>query len=768
MEATMRVWILVLALGALCFSSAQSVLVVYPFEDQGDYTLGTLVADAVATAFEASDTLVFGPDLVNSALPPMWVPSGFLSLTRLTNDYDMFELSGAQLLQGAFQADLAVTGGLSNGDAGTTLTLYLATSERTTRRAFTADFGDYDRLARFAIATITEFGFIPRYSAAYHMNDRFEELVFSPLLFALTNSDTASAKRIAQRELNSSDVAIMNRARTLAQATLGTDDSEHGRWRHVFNRLNAGDVPDAELAEEFLALAEHTASSNVALLWAALLYLSDGNEDAATRLLTRFDMSYPYARQVARTFLFHESSRGVDTYSLLDWFGPLDGLDMAGLFVTSAAAFDIGTAEFEAIVAGELARTAPYLSWAFEQHSFAAFDMNDALTAASVLAAAVEVQPDSALFWTNLGWAYYLLGNLAGTITASQTAIELPDASEVPYYNLGLANAVQNNFDDAYDAYINALSFGIGVHEASLEDLVEARELYPESAGVAFFLGFLAQEDGQRGLAGEEFERFLAFPEQDALWQPYRSYAEERLTALNAPPAAIVIEPNFALHLGVLGSATTTFHPGDAVAPVFELTTPGFELPRAVELAVNLLYEGGIVYEVTYPGTLGIPEGAVGYVIDDLSFTLDRNLPAGAYNLELVVLGDADQQAAATVSLELMGSMDPHRVLFSHNVQLLGLESGRWLNTEATLKNTDTLVRTYLADIALVIDEASNVIPYVDGGRFAGLTGGEAFAQTSESDVLDFLTWLADSPDYYEHQVMFVDVYADWVINGTP
>lgn len=770
MEATMRVWTIVLALGALCFGSAQSVLVIYPFDDQGDYTVGTLVADAVATAFEETDDLVFGPDLAPSALPPMWVPSGFVSVTRLTAEHDMFALSGAQILQGALQANLAVTGALTTATDTITLTLYYATPNGTGTRSFTAEHGDYDRLVRFAIATIAEHGFTPDYSATYRLNDRFDDLAFAPLLFALTNSDAVGAAHLAQQladEPASSDAATAKRTETLINAAQGTGASELGQWRAAFNGLNAGTVSDEDLAHEFLTLASHTSGDNVALLWAALLHISAGDDDAATRLLTRFDLTYPFARQIARNFLFHSSERSVDAYSLLDWFGPLEDLDVAGTFVTSAAAFDIGTSEFEALVAEQLTRQAPFLSWGFEQWSFAAFDMNDGLLAASILAAAVEVQPDSALFWTNLGWAYYLLGNLEATITTSQTATELPDSSEVPHYNLGLANAVLNNFDEAYDAYLNALGYG-GVHAASFEDLVAARDTYPNSAGVAFFLAFLAQEDGQRDVASAEFERFLTFETLDDSWQPFQAYAEERLVALHAPPAEIVIEPGFALHLGVLGSMSTTFHPGDAVAPIFELTTPGFELPRAVELAVNVLYEGGVVYEVTYPGTLAIPEGAVGFVIDDLSFTLDPGLPAGMYELELIVTGDSGQTTVAGTALEIVGNVDVHRVLFSHNVQFLGLESGRWLNTEAALKNTDTLVRTYLADLALVIDEATDVIPHIDSGRYRGLTGGEAFAQASAEDITDFLAWVITNPDYHDFQAMFVDLFAEWVMNGTP
>ena len=535
------------------------------------------------------------------------------------------------------------------------------------------------------------------------------------------------------------------------------------RWRHLVMAISAGVATDSELAEQFEAL-----NSELGTLWAALLYLSDNQYATATRLLIRFDLSYPYARQVARNVLFHASDRTVDAPTLLDWYGPLAELDMAGAFATSAVAFDIGTPGFEAPVADVLMRTAPFLPWGFEQRSFAAFDLDDAPAAAAALSAAVEVQPDSALFWTNLGWARYLLGDLPGSIAASRTATELPDVSEVPFYNLGLAYAVQNEVERAYEAYINGLDYHPDVNEAALDDLTEASAQHPHSPAVAFFTGFLAQELGNRALAAEHFERFIELGQITGEWQPFYSYAEERLAAFAAPPAELVIEPSFRLHFGIFGSAADEFHAGDAVATVFELSTPGYELPRSVTIAVDIAYEGGVVYDVSYPGTLSIPEGAVGYVIDELNFTLDPSLPLGEYELTLVVRGDQGQEARQSRAFTIVGGPDVHRALFSHNVQLLGVESGRILNTENATNTPNTLMSRYLHEIDLVTEEAANVIPVLASGRFAGLDGSEAFAQTTEQDVHDFLNWLVHSGEFYDYQAMFVDLYAEWVMSGTP
>lgn len=761
----MRVWLIIIALFTVSFGAAQSTLVIHPFDDGGDYTVGTIVADAVAAAFSTPTNLVFGPDTAPSVLPPVWVPSGFVSLTRLLNDEHMFRLTGAQLLQGALRADVAVTGTLDLGANETTLTLYIAEPNRTYTRTLSVAAGDYDRLVGFAIATINARGVPYDPTLRYSPRDGLTELPFAELLFALTNGDYAGARTAANQLPEISNPALCSRAKQLAAAVheLPADADQSTKWRNLVLAIASGTVADSDLAEQFLTL-----NSELGMLWAALLYLSDNQTAAATRLLTHIDVSYPFARQIGRNVLFHQSDRTVDTHTLLDWYGPLGQLDMAGAFVTSAVAFDIGTPGFEAAVADVLMRTAPFLPWGFEQRSFAAFDLDEAQKAAEVLSAAVEVQPDSALFWTNLGWARYLLNDLPGSIAASRTATELPDVSEVPFYNLGLAYAVQDEVEQAYEAYINGLDHRAEVNEAALEDLLEAEALYPDRAAVAFFTAFLAQEKGNRALAEQHFERFVAMERAGSEWQPFYSYAEERLVAFAAPPAELVIEPSFRLHFGVFGSATTEFHAGDAVSTVFELTTPGFELPRAVTIAVHIAYEGGVVYDVSYPGTLAIPEGAVGYVIDELSFTLDPSLPTGEYELTLVVRGDQGQEAQQTRTFTIVGGPNVHRVLFSHNVQLLGVETGRMLNTENATSTPDTLVKRYLHEIELVTDEAANVIPVIEGGRFAGLNGGEAFASATADDVADFLKWLVHTGEFYDYQAMFVDLFAEWIMSGTP
>lgn len=758
----MRVWLTLVAIFTITFGAAQSTLVIHPFDDGGDYTVGTVVADAVAAVFSTPDNVVFGPETAPSVLPPVWVPSGFVSLTRLLRDEHMFTITGAQLLQGALQADVAVTGSLDIGETDLTLTMHIAVPGGTKTRALTVDVGDYDRLVGFAIATIAGHHITYDPHLRYTLNDGLDQVPFTELLFALTNGDYQGARHAAAELPEITHYALHARASQLAAAVyeLPSDADLSTVWRHLVLAISAGTTADADLAEQFLTL-----DSDLATLWAALLYLSDNQHARATRLLTRMDVNYPFARQIARNVMFHQSDRTVDAPTLLDWYGPLGQLDMAGAFVTSAIAFDIGTPGFEAAAAEVLMRTAPFLPWGFEQRSFAAFDLDDPKTAAVVLSVAVELEPDSALFWTNLGWARYLLNDFAGSIAASRTATELPAVTEVPFYNLGLAYAVQNEVELAYEAYMSGLDHHPEVNEAALEDLLNVAE---PTASVTFFTAFLAQEDGNRALAQEHFERFAALELSGNEWHPFQSYADERLVAYAAPPAELVIEPSFALHLGVFGSETTEFHAGDAVATVFELTTPGFELPRTVTVAVDIAYEGGVVYDVSYPGTLSIPEGAVGYVIDELSFTLDPSLPVGEYEVTLIVAGDQGQEARMQRTFHIVGKPNVHRVLFSHNVQLLGVETGRILNTETAINTPDTLMRRYLEEIGLVAEEAANVIPELAHGRFAGLNGREAFAQVTADDVQDFLNWVVHSGEFYDFQAMFVDLFAEWVMIGTP
>lgn len=64
--------------------------------------------------------------------------------------------------------------------------------------------------------------------------------------------------------------------------------------------------------------------------------------------------------------------------------------------------------------ARRLAEAFPELSLAWEEVSFAAFQEGKGEEAKEALLKALALRPDYWLYWTNLGWAYYLTGDLPG------------------------------------------------------------------------------------------------------------------------------------------------------------------------------------------------------------------------------------------------------------------------------------------------------------------------------------------------------------------
>src|SRR5690606_17947851 len=135
-----------------------------------------------------------------------------------------------------------------------------------------------------------------------------------------------------------------------------------------------------------------------------------------------------------------------------------------------------------------LTRAAPFLTYPLEALSYIYFDRDDGRSAARVLAVAVELDPESDLYWTNLGWAYYLVGQLGPSEEASLRALELDGTQVVAAYNLGLVRTVTGRLAEAMPAYERAVRFDPEVNDEAIADLENALELFPDEPGVEFAL----------------------------------------------------------------------------------------------------------------------------------------------------------------------------------------------------------------------------------------------------------------------------------------
>ena len=176
-------------------------------------------------------------------------------------------------------------------------------------------------------------------------------------------------------------------------------------------------------------------------------------------------------------------------------------LDLAGADLLLHALDDPAWGE----AARRLTEVAPELAFGWEELSFAAFEADDAATAAAALERALELEPDSALYWTNLGWARYLLGDLSGAVAASLRAMAL-EPNPTAAYNLGLFAALAGDHAGAFDRYLEALRLDDeGQAPMAIEDLAATGR-----SDMRFWMGFLLERTGRNAEAIQAYRDFLA------------------------------------------------------------------------------------------------------------------------------------------------------------------------------------------------------------------------------------------------------------------
>lgn len=87
---------------------------------------------------------------------------------------------------------------------------------------------------------------------------------------------------------------------------------------------------------------------------------------------------------------------------------------------------------------------------------------------------------------------------------------------------------------------------------------------------------------------------------------------------------------------------------------------------------------------------------------------------------------------------------------------------------EATFK--PRVLAVMLKEVKDLVELAGSVYTIrVEGGRFHGMSLGDAFAATQAQDIENFLNFVRAFPGkYLAHRWKFVEVYATWIINRTP
>jgi len=766
----MRYLVLTIVL-ALLGAAVAAPLSVHPFQSQ-DPALGMIVADRVA---EALGDGAIGPAATPALVAPIVAPNGFVSPTVFIDDPGLGGRNAAWLLRGVIGADAAVTGSLrAEGDA-LVLRLEADVAGRERRAVLRGERDDPGALAQRAAVLVAAWtGSSAAPVGAIDMSGvdgaigRALGLVAAGLpLDALATLDQAAA-----------EAALPARAGVLRDVlreaveggtdTVVADHLDTLALRAVV-ALNLGDLAGAGAAFTVLGAA----GVPVGDVWAGVIAHNEGADAEAEAAFDRAATNPAFDAGLASRAAYRHTVAGPDgdagTGSDLDALVARPGASAGSLLVGVVAANLAGDPVREDALAARLERVAPFLTFSFERRSFLAFDRDDALGAATALAVAIELAAESDLYWTNYGWALYLLGFLERSEAASRRALELDPGQVIARYNLGLVEVVTDRLDDALATYREALRFDPRVEPEAIVDLIDAEELYPDAIGVPFALAELEAARGEREAAAAAFERYVALAterEAHRAADPARvREASERAAALRAPLPPIAVEGAIDLRLGRRGPVVDTAQPGDPLVVGFEVSTIGDALPRVLALSAALEDGDGVVL-ATAEREVDVPVGAIGFVVEVARLELPDPLMAGRYTLVVRATGDG-LEAEAVRGLDVGGASDIVRRLVGRDVGLVALETEQALFAPRDVAQPGVVMARLLAELHAAAPIAEEVLPVIDAGRFAGSSGGAAFADSVESDVVDFLRFVL-AEGAADTSFTFVDGYAEWLLQGAP
>jgi tetratricopeptide (TPR) repeat protein len=755
----MRLLLTLVATLLLGTVSAQT-LVIYPFGSQ-DALAGIAVADRIAAAID--DAEVLGPEIAPGVVPPMVVAGGFLNPVVFLDQQGFASPTGAALLQDATGADLAVTGELLFESDEAVLQLYLDgdVGESLSLRAPFDQLGRLADLAASAIAARLGVDRGPRggaidLSGPYGDHVRAIGLVGAGLvdqaLAQLEDLSASGGELLPETEALIADLRAVAAGEATSDPALGAVVSINSA---AFDELTAIRYQERFRLASALPVAD---------VWTGALAASINDRALASEAFARAADTYAYGTAARASYRDTNGLEGVDAdLSAIDAAYVRGEAGPATLLGVSLLAQGRGDIAMEKRALQRLGDVAPFFVYPFERLSFIAFDEEDGMAASEAMAVAVELDPDSDLYWTNYGWALYLVGLLDQSEAASLRATLIDPTQFIAFYNLGLSRVVTGRLELAMDDYGEALRFDPEVDDEAIFDLENALTLYPDESAIHFALATMYQSEGRRSEAADQYELYVQRSAADA---PFTGIAARRVDALRAPPPPIEIAGAVELSLGRRGIAASPYHPGEDLYLSFEVLTPGESLPELLSVSVALVgADGARVAEAE--AEVEVPQGAIGFVIDDVPLPLPPTLAAGSYRIELSVLANEGRAAIADAEVTIEGAPELLRQLLGRNVVLQELESGLPLVDERDLVRPEVLTQALLAELARTADAAEGALPVIESGRFEGQGGGQLFRESIASDIEDFVTFLLRQGTA-EASFTFVDAYAQWALEGAP
>lgn len=726
-------------------------LVIYPFNSQ-DALLGVAVADQLSQAFN-EDLEVIGPDVAPGLSAPIMVEGGFFSLLRLASSID--SQAGSSLLQSLLGADNVLTGRISFVDNQLEATYFLAKPEGVIEFRVRAPENNPSELVARSLGRLVAHLGEERNSdfiASIDLSSPYENYVRAVALVGFGDIEQASA--VLEEALTADNAGLEPRLRSLFDDVQAVRVGGEGSSAARMAVMSLSNTPiDEALSVSYFESFAAQSSLKVADVWRATLLASQDDELAANAFAANAQ-SYPFAQ--AAQVAYQRTNQEEPAYQALAESNDFATL-LTGALLAQASEDNLS----EKVFLSQLQDLEPSFVYPYERLSFIAFDEDDALAAGEALVVATQLEPENELYWTNLGWAYYLLGVLDKSETASIRAVTLDPGQNIAFFNLGLAQVVTGRLEEAMRAYAEAIALDPEVDDEAVLDLVNALDLYPDQVSIHYALATLYEQEGQRESAADQFELYL----ERAGDTGFTRFAQQRLDVLRAPPAAIEISSGVKLGLGEDLLEAQSFQLGDRLSTSFELYTPGAELPNDVTVSATLKdSEGNSVADSSQ--NVSIPRNAIGYIIDSVSIDIPSSLNAGNYTLELTANASEDRQTSTTLELNLEGRANLLRQLISRDLILEDLETASPFYTQDDLGKPDSfIVDQLMNELKLTADAADEALPVIDQGRFEGLSGGELFTSSTETDITDFLTFLLDGGSGSAN-ISFVDFYAQWALEG--
>ena len=733
-------------------------LAVFPFVSS-EPRLGFAVAERLTYAFQNPS---IPPELALGLVPPLLLQEAtFISPLNLLGNEGTGSRFAAAFLREALAVPIAVTGRVELTGERLELTLFVARPEGARSFVFTAPEAFPERLVRQAQRVLSVTGLTPNPDARTGIDLSSPYGTFVDGLVDLGSGFPAQAAPLLRRAgaALSAEPRWTRRAEAVTQLLSAQPGAALTRYPLLAAvvALNTQPFDDAEAARAFAA-----SNSSLTTLWQALLAAQAGDTAQARRKFAAVGDRYPFAAAQALLYRLdktEDAALKTDLQALVKQYPDTLSVLVSGLFLAQG----LEDGRLEQTLATRLTRLAPTFAYAYERLSQLAFDRDDPAAAATALRTATRLEPQSDLYWTNLGWAYYLLGALGASETASEEALALSPDETIALYNLGLVQVLLGRSGLALGTYERATELDLQddqLDPAATGDLLGALKRYPDVPDLHYLLGTLLEVSGQPGAAAAQFERFT---EQGR--GPLVTDAEARVAALRAPAPPLRFTPGLRAGVGAEVQAVPAYLPGDLLYTQFELSTPGDALPTPLQVSLRLTDgSGSVVGASSTTERAPLPPNTVALEVTDAALDLPLSLRPGQYTLE--VSARARGRAAKT---SLPVTVSPQtaplaRQLIGRGVTLRSLQTGQLLYSRTT--GNDALLRALLGELSRAASQAAETLPVVSSGRFAGDDGEVLFGSSTAQDLRDFLSFMLREGTNTDGT--FAELYARWALAGAP